>query len=160
MKQFIFLAVFLFASSLPAQSIREHTDALATNIIVSTENSVFSTGSPILIKRSEGYYHSRSDRDVDFDFDTSSSYGYDYGYGYTSWHLEFVGNRDISTSGKKYRLSFINSEGQNIGIIRVQKKEINVIAGLMKPPFFYSVDLKEVPILLLEQTARIDINPY
>lgn len=158
MKQIILFALFTMCTSLQAQTIREHTNALTTSITITNEDEIINTGDPILIQRSEGHFNSEYSQDINRTWETSTSYG--YGYGYTSWHLEFVGTKDIRTTEKKYRLSLINGADQIIGIIRIDRKEIDIISGLVKPPFFYSVDLKAVPMLLLEQTARLDINPY
>ena len=159
--QTVFLLFLLtFTLTTQAQDLREHTGVLDLKITITNQDTVINNGIPILVRRAESNNNTSSNYETSSVAGAGYGYGSGYGFGYASWHLEFVGTKDLRTIRKKYQLSFMDQSGEVIGFFRFDQKEVDVISTKSKAQFFYSIDMIDVPILLVEQTTRIEIKSF
>jgi hypothetical protein len=91
------------------------------------------------------------------------------GYGYQSFHLEFIARKDIKVETFKYSLGrdnrskleliFYNSENLIIASSSIPFESVHVLSNTSSSDglFIYSIDLIDIPIVLLERTHKIDM---
>ena len=102
-------------------------------------------------------------READF------SFGYGWGYGYQSYHLEFIADKYFKVETFEHRRG-----GNNASRLEVifYDSNNNILASSFIPfdnvlvfsnpsinvgPFFYSIDLIDIPIVLLNKTSKISM---
>lgn len=97
------------------------------------------------------------------------SFGHGWGYGYQSYHLEFIANKYFKVETFKHRtggnnasrLEVIFYDSNNIILASSFIPFDNVLVFSNPPinmgPFFYSIDLIDIPIVLLNKTSKISM---
>lgn len=172
MKQLYFLTVLVLCSlSLSSQSISEQLGAVKTNFII-TSNSLTLNIEQILIPRAvakSGHYTTPS-MNVSYTKlqNSTAPQIHTYGYGYQSFHLEFIAEKQISTiraNGKKrtyYLLHFLDINEELISSFELSSAMVNFIPnkGSKAWSYIYSIDLKNVPIVVLDRTQQLKITRY
>jgi hypothetical protein len=93
-----------------------------------------------------------------------------YGAGYETYRLEIQLPFDIPLMRAKlfdgnsgYHLLFHSADGEILGFVRLNSSEVQRIRNnkfLDSTVNFYSFDLLNVPLLILDQTSRIDIERF
>lgn len=158
----IAFSLFTF-SVLQAQSLSEKLGGVATQFSFSTKDSSMNVEQQLIIKRSV----TETLIEIDEDY-----YSFAYGLGYEAYHLEFVSEKSIryimnTIVAKKrkhefyYLVEFYDSEKKliaekKLGLDRIKKTLFNE----KKNQYTYSMNLKDIPIILLDQTKSIDIIQY
>jgi hypothetical protein len=151
----IILIVVITVSSFKSysQNISEQLGAVKTNFSFSSDNNTLNVKSQIIVKR--GMYNK------DYDSRTKAAYG----YGLQSLHLEFISHDKLKKIYQKgrwgelptinFNLKFINKNNE---VIFEKKVEENTISeNTYNNLFIYSVNLYSIPVILLDDTERIDI---
>lgn len=155
-RSILLLALFFSPFLAQSQSLVAQVGAIETSIKVTNQDTLISKGAVILLERAESTHEEKYSQE--FDRLNQVGYSYGYGYAYRSWHLEFAGTTDLSSIKGRHKLSFYDASNTLIGVFLCLEGEIDVIDGRAKALFFYSIDLKAVPVLLLEQADRVNIE--
>lgn len=153
----IILVISISISSFKSysQNISTQLGAIKTNLLFSTDNNPLRIKSQIIIKR--GMLKARAN--------TLSESSYAYGYGLQSLHLEFISHNGIEKKylnrkergfNKSHVIKFINKNNE---IILEKKLGENMIEENIynNSLFTYSINLFSIPVILLDDTERIDI---
>lgn len=158
------LYLLCFLSLVPflllAQSISEQLGGIRADFLITSDTLILSTDQQILIQRAEAKYNQY--------INASGSYGAGYGYGYQSFHLEFIAKKPISiirANGKKrtyYLLQFFDKNEELISSFELSNAMINFTPnkGSKAWSYIYSIDLKDVPIVVLDGTHQLKITRY
>lgn len=146
----LFLFLF-FPSILFSQTITDQLKVADCDYEIVYETKKLNVIKQIIIKR--GSYQSN------YNWDSESGYG--YGFGYESYHLEFVylNNEDIKNTGN-ITIEFFDTDGEmlasyNYSTFLNKKSQFPKFTKLKK---YYSINLCNVPLLILDDTKRIVIK--
>ncbi len=125
-------------------------DGYKTNYIITSDPIVINSKSQVLIRRAES------------DFYSSSNGG--YGYGYESLHLEFISKDSIVTVERTkrslypfYVIQFYDAENNLLAQKYLKKSAIDILKNKENPIKSYSIELKDIPVPVLEITKKINI---
>ena len=160
-KILLFACSLIIMSNLNAQSLTESLGGTKTNFKICSNTVDLKTVNQIIIQSTEKEY--------------SSDYG--YGFGYQSFHLEFVSQNKIAAtkaeqlenkellqlasynSGNKYLMTFYDSNDQVLLTLTIPLSFVDDFtnASMDNRLYFYSIDLIDVPIIVLDKTTKIDI---
>lgn len=140
----LFISFFVSNEQLHAQNLIEQLGGVRTNFKFHCGMVDLEVKSQCIIKRAEsGYgYTSLSD--------------HVYGYGYESFHLEFETTVE-SDLNKTWEYGIITFYDANDNILSTKSLWSRVLRS-GKNPWFYSVRLIDIPILILDNTSRIEIE--
>ncbi len=157
-KNVLLISIQLFVVNiLGAQDLKESLGGIKTNFKIVSDTVDLCVSDQIIILRAEKKHYG----------DASSGYG--WGYGYQSFHLEFMAKKEIKVETFKFKpsrdneskleLTFYNSEN---GILASTSVPFDQVDALSNPTtsdrlFFYSIDLIDIPVVLLEKTSKIDM---
>ena len=101
---------------------------------------------------------------VFYNFSNISGSSYGYGGGYESFHLEFETSQNLSNeidrdSYSAYKITFTDSIYRILAVIPFDEYKVVFYSNPDIPdsPVFYSVDLIDVPLSILDQTKKIYI---
>ncbi|MDR2920089.1 MAG: hypothetical protein LBV72_12075 [Tannerella sp.] len=149
-KVLIFLTLIVTISSqLYAQELFESLGGVKTKFKIYSNMVDLEVKTQFIIKDAEKSYGSYQDGT--------------YGYGYESYHLEFVTNRKLATITQNrssvFTLQFtFYDSNDKILAEETSFRSDNRISDTGKDGlWFYSIDLIDIPISLLNHTAKIDI---
>jgi hypothetical protein len=142
---------------LEAQNIRESLGGIKTNFQIFSDTIDLKVSDLTIILRAE----KKTFEDAAF--------GTGWGYGYQSYHLEFITKENIKVknypfrtgrdNGNKLELIFYDSDNKLASIsIPFDYVDIFNNSSIINSPFFYSIDLIDVPIVLLDKTVKIVMN--
>ena len=154
------LLLYIFSASLSAQGlpISQQLGGVVTQYRITSGPHLLNDGQQLLIKRSN--YLTGSDR----------------AGGYSEFHLEFATDllpigmimrnaaneqRMVLTKPTRtYMLTFYDSQERVCHRTFIGRSRISVSSPRDEEgaTFFFSIDLRNIPILLLDQTARIDLQ--
>jgi hypothetical protein len=155
------LLLYIFSASLSAQDrpISQQLGGVVTQYRITSGPHVLNDGQQLLIKRSN--YLTGSDR----------------AGGYSEFHFEFAANqlpigmsarqtanwpRMILTNprGRRFMLTFFDREERVLHRTFFGHHRISVSSPQEDDgaSYFFSIDLRNIPILLLDQTGRIDLQ--
>jgi hypothetical protein len=158
MKRFLLaIALQLFVLQiLCAQPISESLGGIKTNFEVFTINTDLEVTEQIILLTTERFTYINPQGEAG------------WGYGYQSFHFEFITKNEIKEiQGDKnnrhnYRLSFIDHENVILLAVDLPKSSVNKYHNpdIPNSQFFYSIDLINIPILLLDKTKRIDLYRF
>ncbi|MDX8338282.1 hypothetical protein SLH46_03735 [Draconibacterium sp. IB214405] len=163
MKTIICLVVLLqcFVFSGKAQSLTETLGGIPTNYKIVSDTVDLKATDQFIIQRAEKKAEHRSN------MESYSGYGYAYGYGYQSLHLEFIAKesyvwKEIETKNRNYDKLLFTFYDANDEILASRSWNTSEVAILYHLPsdnqrFFYSIDLLNIPIVLLEKTVKINL---
>lgn len=160
-KAVLLILVQLFAANvLIAQSLKESLGGVKTNFQIISDAIDLEASNQIIILKAEKKHDQYAD----------SFSGYGWGYGYQSFHLEFITNKDLTVKTYKRERGSISRE--NKLDLKFYDAGNNVIASTIVPfdyvdllrdtqkeggPYFYSIDLIDIPVVLLDKTSKIDM---
>lgn len=155
MKKATFILVLhFFIYQVNSQSISEKFGGTRTNFEVFSDTIDLKVTDQIVVLAAERKSYISAD-------------GYaGWGYGYQSIHFEFITQTyllEFPTSGKKkntYKLTF--SDQDNVVLHTIFIPEYSVVKcsnpNISNSRIFYSIDLINTPILILDKTKRIEIE--
>ena len=143
---------------LSAQNIKESLGGVKTNFQIFSDTIDLKVSDQIIILRAEKKTHE------------DASFGTGWGYGYQSYHLEFITKKNITIKNYRFRagrdnenkleLMFYDSNNNNLASISIPFDYVDLFnnSSIINSPFFYSIDLIDVPIVLLDKTNKIVMN--
>ena len=156
-KALFLISVVFSLNILISQNLHENLGGVRTNFQIFSDGTSMEVSDQILILRAEGKY------------DTDITFGYGWGYGYRSVHFECIVEKPFQTKIFKHRAGRDNSskleliffDSDNTVLTSISIPFTNV-KEFMKPsgndgPFFYSIDLVDVPVVLLNRASKIDM---
>jgi hypothetical protein len=145
----IILAVNLWGS---AQNISEQLDAISTDFEFTSNGKSLNVVHQQIIKR-PGHRSSG-----------------DSGFGFETHRLEFETNTSlVKLEGRirdrynPYHFYFLNEQNDTLAFIKLDRQNVLTVFTSDREDNeirFYSVDLRTIPILVLDQTRRIDVIHY
>jgi hypothetical protein len=148
------LFIFLIGYTLHAQTLSERLGAVSTDFSFFSGETDLEVSHQFIIK-SGGAYHKMG---------TMFDGGYGYGAGYDTYRLEFVTRKALAQDSRRriehhFRMSFYNEEDELLASYNFAARKVSVL------PFdpeedsllFYSVDLLDIPVSLLDFTRKIDV---
>ena len=145
----LLLLAFHF-SGLFAQPLSEKLGGTDVQFVITSHAEVLNDDHQLLIRRAAGYSK------INFVWETS------YGYGYEPFHLEFFSESKITTkqsrekSERGYWLTFFDKADLLIARIKLPSVQLHT-TEIEGGKFIYALNLKDIPILLLDGAARIDL---
>lgn len=140
----LFISFFIANEQLYAQSLTERLGGVRTNFKFYCGTVDLEVKNQCIIKRAEsGYNYTSSPDNV-------------YGFGYESFHLEFETNIE-SALNKNWEYGIITFYDANDNILSAERIWHRV-SRTGRKPWFYSVSLTDIPILILDNTSRIEIE--
>ncbi len=162
-----FILVFITKVSF-SQSITDLAGGVRTSFEITSLDKPMGVTDQCIIRRAEQI--SGSDT-----YSTGDGAGYGmYGIGYESLHLEFIAKEPIQTIRKSlfgeifkkypkydfYELVFRGSDSEEIfrtfiklWRVNIHSDKLGVIDG-----YLYSIDLKDIPLVIFNSTSKIDIS--
>jgi hypothetical protein len=158
MHHFLLAAFLLLGHLLTAQSLMEKLGAVPTEFVFMLQADTLQITDQYLLRRAVSVAETKHD----VDYGDNLAYGYGYGFAYESFHLEFavkglpLDHVSKDKNGLAYRLVFQGQEGQNLGIrynnlYKVKKSN----RGNIEDHYFYSINLKEMPLTILNHCRTI-----
>lgn len=155
-KSILLIAAYLFSVNiLGAQNLKESLGGIKTNFLIYSDTVDLKVSDQMIILRAER--KSASD----------SNFGTGWGYGYQSFHLEFITKKNIIIENYKFRtgrdngtkleLIFYDSNNSVLATSSIPYYDIDLYnnSSIIDSPFFYSIDLIDIPIVLLDKTVKI-----
>ena len=153
----LFLLLQCIVFSVNAQSITEALGGIKTNFQIVSDNVDLKVTDQFIIQRANKKYKKG----------WAGEGGYGYGYGYQSFHLEFVAHesyvtKEIDHKDRDYNklvLTFYDTNDVILGTRSWGRSDVDILFHLPgeSKHYFYSIDLIDVPMVLLSETAKIDI---
>lgn len=157
--------LLLLISGATAQTLFDALQGTKTNFQIVSDGNDLKVTDQIIIRNAE-----KVEIRVNID-------EYGYGYAYQSFHLEFISRKSIVAiksddfadknllqlafylSGHKFLLSFYDWNNNLLTATTIPDNYVDVFtnASADKRMYFYSIDLIDIPILILENAKRIDI---
>ena len=150
------IALFVFSGiSLEAQDLKESLGGTKTSFRIYSDTVDLKVSDQIIILRAEKQTYS------------DASFGTGWGYGYQSFHLEFITKKIILIENFKYKAGRDNESKLELIFY---DSDNNVLATSVCPYdyvdlfnnpeindslYFYSIDLIDIPVVLLDKTASI-----
>lgn len=155
-KMFLFLIILLTVGISNAQTLGESLGGVKTNFQIFSDTADLKITNQMIIKRAE--------KKASKYLSNESAYG--YGFGYQSFHLEFV-TRESYVLEKvdqnraytdKIELTFYDSNDIALATHTLNFSIVDLSYNIQSDEiqFFYSIDLIGIPIVLLDQTAKIN----
>lgn len=165
----LFLLLQCIVFSCNAQSLTEELGGIKTNFQIVSDDEDLKVTDQFIIQRAEKKANHSSSTDINYSSASGYSYGYGYGYGYgyQSFHLEFIAHesyitKEIDHKNRNYNKLILTFYGANDVILGTRSWDRSDVDILFHLPgdskhYFYSIDLIDVPMVLLSETAKIDI---
>ena len=154
---FLFTACFITMSNVHAQQLYTGMGGIKTHFQIYSDTSNLNVTDQILIKQAEKKSY----------IDWVNHAG--YGYGYESYHLEFATNKDLFVENfkkrtgrdneKKIKMIFMDSNHKELATVTRSFDSTNATSASQPENSctFYSFDLINIPSLLLDKTAIINL---
>lgn len=155
----LILVQLFVANVLIAQSLKESLGGVKTSFHIFSDAIDLEASNQIIIIKAEKKHDQYAD----------SFSGYGWGYGYQSFHLEFITNKDLTVKTykrergfsreNKLDLTFYDAENNVIASTTVPFDYVDLLRDTQKEggPYFYSIDLIDIPVVLLDKTSKIDM---
>ncbi|WP_027585631.1 hypothetical protein [Prolixibacter bellariivorans] len=144
-------------STLYAQSLSEQIGGIKTHFQLYSLTTNLDASEQMLVLRAETKHYS------------DETYAAGWGFGYRSYHLEFITQKELNDQRLPYSIGKARYTRLKLTFYNANK---DILASFMIPfervdrqsnpsakggPFFYSIDLINIPLVLLGQTAAIDM---
>lgn len=156
-KILLFVIIQLSAIGIHAQNLEEALGGVKTNFKLLSGTRDLNPADQIIIQRAERKSYS------------DAAYGIGWGYGYQSFHLEFVTSENLVEEKFKFKtgrdnedkltLTFYDSEHVVHATLQLNYSEVDLLYNEEsgRSQYFYSIDLINIPIVLLNKTAEINL---
>lgn len=160
MHNFLLAAFLLLGHLLTAQSLMEKLGAVPTQFVFMLQSDTLKITDQYLLRRAVSL--AKTEHDVDYG--DNLAYGYAYGYAYESFHLEFavmgLPLDHVNKDGSNYRLELKGEKGQNLGFLRCNLYKVEQLHDQPSyPHYFYSINLKSMPLTILNHCRTIVLVP-
>lgn len=156
-KSQVILIIMLIAISpnLHAQSLIERLGGVKTDFQFTTDSLEMPIIDQVIIKRGVS----------DYNYNDVGDSGYGYGYGLQTLHLEFITKSAIierQRSDKRernslYEIKLMDKKGALLLIRKLKLRELLKVSN-GDDLFTYSINLKKIPMVLLNKTKTINID--
>lgn len=155
----LFVVFILFSFAGNTQTLSEQLGAVQTDFIITSDSVDLTVTSQQIVKRAENETYINSSHDT----------GEGYGYGYETFHFEFVASENLQVKPfygrlgqdrrNRIELKFYNSSNELLTSITLDYRTLNQYSNNDSgtSSTFYSIDIKDVPLVLLDETSTIDI---
>lgn len=154
------LSVGFSAQSLNAQLLTEKLGGVSTNFLITSADTVnLQPVRQVILQRA-----------ATREYITDGYYQNTHQVGYNAYHLEFSSVRGISAqmvyNNKMgcfdqdfYRLVMYDVQEEVVGAMQLTSREVTkwINTNVVPYTFAFSIDLSDVPLVLLDNTARLDI---
>jgi len=169
MKHLCFFILLSSSFFLSAQSITEQLGGTRVDLLITSDTITLTTKEQVLIQRAEAKseHHINTTNNINYtNFNNATTtQTYAYGYGYQSLHLEFIAENHVQVkrkSAKKrtfYTFEFFDNNGELIIKKELSPSKVNMTAnkGSKAWTYIYSIDLKDIPLVVLDKTHQINI---
>ncbi len=156
-KSILLIVIQLTVLSLCAQDLKQSLGGIKTNFQFYSNTLNLEATDQIIIQRAERNTYS------------DSSFGTGWGYGYQSIHLEFITGKQLveenfdfkagRNNKDKIEMSFYDSNNNLLATCTNDFTMVDLFHNSLPKdsPFFYSIDLIDIPIVLLDKTAKINL---
>ena len=149
----VVLLLMCFTTILQSQTLIDQLGGIKTSFIITSDTLVFEVFDQILIERGRSHF--------------GGFYDGGFGYAYKALHLEFISRERIQKL-KKYgpkdnyfQVELLDKNGNLLARIIPKPHQVNTLSNQSEPRWYtHSVNLEEVPIILLDKTARINLVFY
>jgi len=161
MNRFILLLLAMACSSLIfGQQLLEKLGAVPTEFTFMLQADTLQITDQYLLRRAVSL--AKTEHDVDYG--DNLAYGYGYGYAYESFHLEFALKGlpldHVSKNGQAYTILLKGENDQNLGFkVNNLYKVRKLSTGNVEDHYFYSINLKEMPLTILNHCRTIVFVP-
>ena len=152
-KGYLLILIQIIAFNLYSQSLTDSLGGIATNFQFFSDTIDLEVYDQNIILRAEKYSASEV-------YDTG---GAGWGYGYQSYHLEFITDVDLITAplqnkrkNNRDRLKLMFYDANN-NLLGTYSSFFNDNCLKTDDFYFYSVDLIEIPMILLDKTEKIGL---
>ncbi|SHO60244.1 hypothetical protein [Algoriphagus zhangzhouensis] len=149
---FILASNYIFVPTTIAQNLSEKLGAIETGFSFTTLGQSVNVIDQYLIKRAEKVVFRYVPDEVSA------------GLGYESYHLEITIKEklEVSDADKKrerfhWSLNFFDSQGEVISTFIIAKEQVKYSGNQNESLNFYSIDLIDIPLNLLDRTHHIDL---
>ena len=155
-KMFLFIMFQLSLFNISAQNLEDSLGAVKTNFQLFSDTTNLNPTNQIIIQRAERKSY-------------GDSFGVGWGYGSQSLHIEFVSGKNLAEKKFKYRagrdnedkleLTFYDSGNVVLATCQMDFSLVDLLynSSSDKSLFFYSIDLIDIPIVLLNKTVKINL---
>ena len=156
-KILLFVMIQLSAIVIHAQNLDEALGGVKTNFELISGTIDLKPADQIIILRAERKSYS------------DASFGTGWGYGYQSLHLEFSITEKLTEEKFRFKtgrdnedkiaLTFYDSDNVILTNCQLNYSDVDLLYNLesVRSQFFYSIDLINIPIVLLNKTAKINL---
>ncbi|MEL6945754.1 MAG: hypothetical protein AAFO82_24130 [Bacteroidota bacterium] len=157
MKIYICLFWMFWGSLSSFGQLIEQVGGVRTNFVISNENNVLKVKTQAILKRG------LTEHDRDWDSFSDGAYGYAYGLGVEVFRLEFITDTDLRkekrkrSEVRKYELRFYTKTDELLLMLTIPLRYVTVYSNLKKI-YIYSINLQNIPFVVLDETHRIDIQ--
>lgn len=158
-KAILFIVLHMFAVNLlVAQNLKESLGGVQTNFKIVSDTVDLNVSDQIIILKAEKKHQ------------TDAVFSYAWGYGYQSFHLEFITKESLKVETFKYKagrdneskleLTFYDPDNNLIASASIPFDDVDVYnnPSTVGNASFYSIDLIDIPLVLLDKTAKIDLT--
>lgn len=162
LRKFISLLLFSLTLSIvcnnaQSQSLTEKLGGITTDFVFYSDSTELTIIDQAIIKR--GVYNFKVKQNAQY------SYGHGYGYGLQTFHLEFTATSDIKTINeykdkptKAICQIYMYDENDNLLINFAVQYYTSKVAKQTSETKSYSINLGQIPIIILNRTSKIDIT--
>lgn len=156
-KVFLFIMFQLSLFNISAQNLEDVLGGVKTNFQLFSDTTNLNPTNQIIIQRAERKSYG------DYSFGTG------WGYGYQSYHIEFVAGKNLAEKKFKFRagrdnkdkleLTFYDSDNVVLATRLLDFSLVDLLynSSSVKSLFFYSIDLIDIPVVLLNKTVKINL---
>ena len=156
-KLFLLIMFQLSLFNISAQNLENSLGGVKTNFQLFSDTTNLNPTNQIIIRRAD----KKSAGDV--------SFGTGWGYGYQSFHFEFISNKNIIEKKYMYKagrdnddkleLTFYNSDNVVLATYLLDYSYVDLLynSSSDRSQYFYSIDLINIPIVLLNETVKINL---
>lgn len=152
----LLLQIFVIGN-LSAQKLSEKLNVVKTNFTLTFNGENLQPTNQFIAKKAR----------YDYNYGSIEEGGYGYGYGYESYFFEFATFNQVGIpyfsfwkGSKSYILKFYDNFNQLIGSVERTIKHVKIVRNEIdkNTPTFFSIDLVDIPLILLDETEHIDIK--
>ncbi len=157
-KGFLLIAIYLLViNTAGAQNLKEALGGIKANFQIYSDSVNLDVNDEIIVLKAARKFFS------------DCQCGTGYGYGYQSYHLEFITKKQLATKNTKYLIGRDNTDkielkfyDANNVLLASPTFPFTIIdlynnAAVKNSLFFFSIDLIDIPIVLLNKTSKIDL---
>ena len=157
-KVFLFIMFQLSLFNISAQNLEDVLGGVKTHFQLFSDTTNLNPMNQIIIQRAERKSYG------------DASFGTGWGYGSQSLHIEFISGKNLAEKKFKYRagrdnkdkleLTFYDSGNVVLATYLMDFSLVDLLynSSSDKSLFFYSIDLIDIPIVLLNKTVKINLT--